>query len=346
MSRSRYWLIALAEPAASVPPSSVQNARRSHSREVHAREVAGGEDHGRDRGDEQQLDDPGLGQRDVGADGVARAAPAGPAAVGRRRGRRRRRAARRRGAPDRRRSPAPPAGLVVARRRRAPPASAQMIAPSATWSVWVHSASPVRTWRPPIDRLDRVRTADRAAPAGRPPVRSRCVRQAASAVTHDDHAARRRDVAVERRAPRTARDLRSMPAGAGSASRSSAASPGTRAPRPARSRCEPNRSSANIAAAVNAASSVNRWLAPRPGDPRRVEGRAPSTKTSRPEERHRRGQVGGHRLARVVEADGLAAEPRLEADEQRPRRATATGSSGGRGGPSRRGTRRPGSGSR
>ena len=31
MSRSRYWLIALAEPAASVPHSSVQNASRSHS---------------------------------------------------------------------------------------------------------------------------------------------------------------------------------------------------------------------------------------------------------------------------------------------------------------------------
>ena len=31
MSRSRYWLIAFAEPAASVPQSIVQNARRSHS---------------------------------------------------------------------------------------------------------------------------------------------------------------------------------------------------------------------------------------------------------------------------------------------------------------------------
>ena len=31
MSRSRYWLIALAEPAASVPQTSVQKARRNHS---------------------------------------------------------------------------------------------------------------------------------------------------------------------------------------------------------------------------------------------------------------------------------------------------------------------------
>ncbi len=31
MSRSRYWLIALAEPAASVPQISVQNASRNHS---------------------------------------------------------------------------------------------------------------------------------------------------------------------------------------------------------------------------------------------------------------------------------------------------------------------------
>ena len=53
--------------------------------------VAGGEDHGRDRRDEQQLDDPGLGQRDVGADRVAGASVgpavavvAGPAAAARR----------------------------------------------------------------------------------------------------------------------------------------------------------------------------------------------------------------------------------------------------------------------
>ena len=31
MSRSRYWLIAFAEPAASVPQTSVQKASRNHS---------------------------------------------------------------------------------------------------------------------------------------------------------------------------------------------------------------------------------------------------------------------------------------------------------------------------
>ena len=50
-------------------------------------------------------------------------------------------------------------------------------------------------------------------------------------------------------------------------------------------------------------------------DLRRVE-RADRDVDEQPEERHRRREVRGHRLARVVEADGLATEPRLEADEQ------------------------------
>ena len=71
MSRSRYWLIAFAEPAASVPQTSVQNASRNHSAGAMPGMLAGREDHRRDRRDQQQLDDPGLRQRDVGADGVA-----------------------------------------------------------------------------------------------------------------------------------------------------------------------------------------------------------------------------------------------------------------------------------
>ena len=87
---------------------------------------------------------------------------------------------------------------------------------------------------------------------------------------------------------------------------------------------EPNSSSANVATAANAASSVNRWLAPRPVDPRRVV-RADRHVDEQPDERHRRREVRRDRLAGVAEADGLAAEPGLEA------RPAATAASDGRG---------------
>ena len=67
--------MAFALPAASVPPTIVQKTRapQSASRDAGGtRQVARREDHRRDRRDEQQLDDPRLGQRDVGADRVAR----------------------------------------------------------------------------------------------------------------------------------------------------------------------------------------------------------------------------------------------------------------------------------
>ncbi len=61
--------------------------------------------------------------------------------------------------------------------------SAQMTAPSARWSVWVHAARPVRTWRPPtiawtVNRIAVV-SARRMTHGC-----ERCVRQAASAVAH------------------------------------------------------------------------------------------------------------------------------------------------------------------
>ena len=49
--------------------------------------------------------------------------------------------------------------------------------------------------------------------------------------------------------------------------------------------------------------------------PRRVEGPHRDV-DQQAQERHRRGQVGGHGLARVVHADGLAAEPGLEDHER------------------------------
>ena len=74
--------MALALPAASVPPISVQTTSQPQSRPVDAGHPARGEDHRRDRRDEQQLDDPRLRQRDVGADRVA-GRPAGSRLDGR-----------------------------------------------------------------------------------------------------------------------------------------------------------------------------------------------------------------------------------------------------------------------
>ena len=78
--------------------------------------------------------------------------------------------------------------------------------------------------------------------------------------------------------------------------------------------CEPKSSRANVAAAANVASSVNRWLAPRP--PIRAGYAGPDgQEDEQADEEHRRGEVRRDRLAAVAEADGLAPEPRLEPDE-------------------------------
>ena len=62
MSRSTYMLMALAPPAASVPPMTVATISQSDGR------PACGHDHRRHRGDEQQLDDARLGERHVRPD--------------------------------------------------------------------------------------------------------------------------------------------------------------------------------------------------------------------------------------------------------------------------------------
>ena len=76
--------MALALPAASVPPIIVQKTSAPQSPQStaagRARQIARGEDHGRDRRDQQQLDDPWLGQRDVGADACRRGRRAVPVA--------------------------------------------------------------------------------------------------------------------------------------------------------------------------------------------------------------------------------------------------------------------------
>ena len=66
MSRSTYLLIAFAPPAASVPPITTAAISQSDGIPRCA------EHHRRHGGDQQQLDDPRLGQRDVGAERVHR----------------------------------------------------------------------------------------------------------------------------------------------------------------------------------------------------------------------------------------------------------------------------------
>ena len=251
--------MALALPAASVPPISVQTDEPRPVAELDAGHLAGREDHRRDGRDEQQLDDPRLGQRDVGADRVA-GRPSAPAA-------RRRRgppAAGAGAAPDagRRRRP----GRVVARRRRAPTSSAQMTAPSARWSVCVQPrarSGPAARRRRPGPRTGPPRSSARRTIGGW----SRCVRQATTATADDDQPDDRPRPSDGGRGREFASVSggKSVPFISGQSGKTSAASVAVT--------CEPNSSSAKVAAAPNAASSVNRWLAPRPRDPGRVAAR-------------------------------------------------------------------------
>ena len=107
--------------------------------------------------------------------------------------------------------------------------------------------------------------------------------------------------------------------------------------------CEPKSSSANVVSAPNAASSVNRWLRAAAADAGRVTG--PDREVDeQPDQQHRRGQVGRDRLAGVAEADRLATEPGLEADEHDGAQRRPEDASAGRDG--RRRARTPGPGSR
>ena len=272
--------------------------------ELDARHLAGREDHRRDRRHEQQLDDPRLRQGDVGADRVAgrSAAPAAVVvgAVGRGRsavlaagvGRRR-------------------PGLVVARPRRAPTSAAQISAPSARWSVCVQPRGPVRICRPPMTAWIGNRTAaierepdDRPVRALRPP---------------------RRDGRPRRRSGRR----RSRPSDGGRGPTLASVSGGKSEPfisgQSGKTNhcdvavtCDPNRSSANTDPAPERGKQREPLAAPRPADPRRVE-RPGEDADEQPDERHRRREMGRHGLAGVAEPDGLAAQPRLEPDEQRRR---------------------------
>ena len=76
MSRSTYMLMALAPPAASVP------ADHGAGHEPERRQAPLGHDHRGHRGDEQQLDDPRLRERDVGPDPGAERQPVADTAAG------------------------------------------------------------------------------------------------------------------------------------------------------------------------------------------------------------------------------------------------------------------------
>ena len=177
-----------------------------------ARQVARREDHRRDRRDEQQLDDPRLGQRDVGADRVAGrpgAARSRPASVA--------------GDPACRRSST--RARVVAgdrqpgQRRPDRPPRARGGASASTRPSRVRTcAPPITTWIANSDgRADRQPDERRAVALGPP---------------GDDGDGQRRSARRPRRPSDAGRGRRSRRSPAGPASRPSAASPG----RPARSR--------------------------------------------------------------------------------------------------------------
>ena len=84
---------------------------------------------------------------------------------------------------------------------------------------------------------------------------------------------------------------------------------------------------------------------PAAADPGRVAGTDRDVH-QQPDQEHRRGKVGGDRLAAIAEPDGLAPEPRLEPDQRDGARATARGSIAGRDGRGGRGWRARGSRSR
>ena len=131
---------------------------------------------------------------------------------------------------------------------------AQIVAPSARCSVWVHSAIWVSTWAPPITTW----TANRvAAPTdSRTSVgRSRCVRQAASAT-----ATTIKPTTAATQRCRTWGPVTSVSGGT-SVPPINGQSGKTRAESVAVT-CEPNSRRANVAAAAKAATSVNRWLVP------------------------------------------------------------------------------------
>ena len=71
MSRSTYMLMALAPPAASAPPARVATISQIEGRPL------GRHDHRRHRRDQQQLDDPRLGQRHIGTEARTSGKPDG-----------------------------------------------------------------------------------------------------------------------------------------------------------------------------------------------------------------------------------------------------------------------------
>ena len=78
--------------------------------------------------------------------------------------------------------------------------------------------------------------------------------------------------------------------------------------------CEPNRRSANVAAVVNAARSVEPLAGPATADPSRVAG-TDRQEDQQPDEHESRGEVRRDGLPAVPEAHGLTPEPCLEPDE-------------------------------
>ena len=181
MSRSRYMLIALAEPAATVPPSE----RGQH--QTGRRDPLCGKDHRGNRRDQEQDDDPGFVSRTYGDDRVAEGAARRPQAY-RRSGR-----------------TAPRCRPACTASRRDTVASATSVAQistdSATWSTTAHGRRRDQTFSAPDDDLRRRTGRARAwrarpGPSSGPPWFARGSRPTAPAGRRRAARTRCRNIAV------------------------------------------------------------------------------------------------------------------------------------------------------
>ena len=213
-----------------------------------------------------------------------------------------------------------------------------MTAPSARCRVCVQADSWVRTWSAADDDLDR---EQRRGPDGEPD--DRRMRRAGSARRRWPRRATITPTIAATQRCRTWAELTSVSGGtrvppmSGQSGKTSAESVAVT--------CEPKRRSANVVAAPKAASSVNRWLAPRPPMPRRIAG-----PDGQEDEQARPGSwppPGGRSPTPRCSRGGRSRGPATPGSRPaRRRRATATGWTAGRDGRGWPGRPGPGSGSR
>ena len=209
-----------------------------------------------------------------------------------------------------------------------------MTAPSARCRVWVQAERRVRTCSPPTTTWIAIQAGRSEGEPDERRARPLRSRHATTATADHDRPDDGRHPAMEdvgRGRPRSVPAM-SEPPISGQSGKTSAESVAVT--------CEPNSSRAKVASAANAASSVNRWLPPRPTEPGRVAG-PDGHEDEQGDEQHRGREMGRDRLPAVAEADGLATEPGLEADEPDGRDRRPQERPAGRDGRGRPATARP-----